>query len=381
MSLSCAPAEVDLIQHFNTARGAVASAQRRLFSSIAECDRREVWRKDGCRDMGQWVSGRVGISNWAAARWVHAAHALECLPGIAAAFERGTLSLDKVVELARFATAETEDDLMRWARRVSVACIRRKADLANRPSVEDVTETDRSRYLRHWWFDDGKRLGLEGSWPADQGAVIQKALDRLAERVPSMPQEPGREPDPFDDGVDTRRADALLLLASGTIAKDPDPDRATVVVHADIGTLNRDEGGCYIEDGPVVHPEVARRLACDARLEVVLHDNDGHAVGIGRASRTPPRWLVRQLKHRDGRCTFPGCDFKRFLHPHHIKYWIPDGETNLDNLILVCTFHHKLVHEYRWRVELGDIPGTARWFRPDGTPYDPARASPHSAAA
>ena len=313
-------------------------------------------------------------------RWVDAAHALEWLPGISAAFEAGTLSLDKVVELARFATPETEEKLIKWAGQVSPASIRRKADMANRSPLEDVTEADKTRYLHHWWFDDGKRFWLEGSWPADQGAVIQKALDRLAERIPTMPEQPGRE-DPFGDGIDARRADALLLLASGSSASDPDPDRATVVVHADIGALSRDDGGSYIEDGPVIHPEVARRLCCDARLEVVLHDNDGHAVGIGRASRKPPRWLVRQLKHRDGSCTFPGCDLKRFLHPHHIQQWIPDGETNLDNLVLVCSFHHKLVHEYRWRVELGDIPGTARWFRPDGTRYDPARASPHRRAA
>lgn len=104
MTTSTGFTDIDLIQGFNAACDAVAVAQRRLFSAIAECDRRELWKADGCRDMVQWLSGRVGISNWAAARWVHAAHALEYLPGTAAAFERGTLSLDKVVELARFAT-------------------------------------------------------------------------------------------------------------------------------------------------------------------------------------------------------------------------------------------------------------------------------------
>ncbi len=215
--------DIDLIQDFKSNHRAVAAAQRQLFRSIAVCDRKEVWRRDGCRDMGQWVSGRVGISNWAANRWVHAAHALEYLPGIAAAFERGTLSLDKVVELARFASAETEDDLIQWAKRVSVACIRRKADVANRPSLEDVKEADETRYLKHWWFDEGRRFGLEGSWPADQGAVIQKALDRLAERIPAMPDDTKPEADPFDDGIDARRAGALLLLASGQIADDPTP--------------------------------------------------------------------------------------------------------------------------------------------------------------
>ena len=58
--------------------------------------------------MAQWLSGRLGISNWAARRWVTAAHALEHLPRLSYALERGALCLDKVVELARFATPETE---------------------------------------------------------------------------------------------------------------------------------------------------------------------------------------------------------------------------------------------------------------------------------
>ncbi|MDP9295959.1 MAG: hypothetical protein M3O88_04595, partial [Actinomycetota bacterium] len=45
---------------------------------------------------------------------------------------------------------------------------------------------------------------------------------------------------------------------------------------------------------------------------------------------------------------------------------------DLDNLVLVCSFHHKLVHEHGWRVELGD-DGVTRWLRPDGNPF---RAGP-----
>ncbi len=63
---------------------------------------------------------------------------------------------------------------------------------------------------------------------------------------------------------------------------------------------------------------------------------------------------------------------RRFLDIHHIKHWIRQrGPTNLDNLVTLCHFHHKLVHEYRWRVRLGAIPGTVDWFRPDGTLYEP----------
>jgi hypothetical protein len=106
----------------------------------------------------------------------------------------------------------------------------------------------------------------------------------------------------------------------------------------------------------VIHPETARRLSCDARVQVVVHDRTGEAVGIGRVARTPPPWLVRQLRHRDRGCTFPGCESRRFLHAHHIEHWTRGGPIELDNLILVCTLHHKLVHEYGWTVEQ-DLPG------------------------
>lgn len=141
------------------------------------------------------------------------------------------------------------------------------------------------------------------------------------------------------------------------------------MVHADLAALCEDGRGCELEGGPVIHPETARRLACDARVEMVLHDRTGAVVGIGHASRNVPPWLARQLRQRDRGCVFPGCEGRWFLHAHHIMRW-PLGPTDLLNLVLVCPFHHKLVHEHRWRVELAP-DGSATWSRPDGRRYDP----------
>lgn len=94
--------------------------QRRLLSLIAEADRRDAWLDSGARDMAHWVSIRYGVSWWKARRWIVAGHALEGLPLVSDALTSGRLSLDKVVEQARFATAETEARLIPWADRVSV---------------------------------------------------------------------------------------------------------------------------------------------------------------------------------------------------------------------------------------------------------------------
>jgi hypothetical protein len=125
----------------------------------------------------------------------------------------------------------------------------------------------------------------------------------------------------------------------------------------------------------VIHPETARRLLCGARVQAVIEDKDGQPVGLGRMTRVPTSWMIRELRYRDLECQFPGCGARRFTKAHHIRWWEHGGPTNLENLLLVCTFHHKLVHEYGWSV-VRKKDGTVRWFRPDGTPYRAGPAPP-----
>jgi len=308
---------------------------------------------------------RYGISYWKARRWIAAAYALEDLPLLSEAFASGDLGIDKVVELTRFATPETEPRLIRWAQGVSCGCIRHRGDLA-RQSIQEVQESEQGRRLTWWYFQENSRFGLTAELPAADGAVVATALERLAE---TLPMRPGEED---DGGVEARRADALVALCSARIAEDPHPDRATVVIHARLDELGSGDGGCEIERGPAIHPETARRLLCTARVQTVIEDETGQPVRLGRTFREPSAWMMRQLRYRDRECRFPGCGARRFTQAHHIVWWEQGGPTDLDNLVLVCTFHHKLVHEYGWGIKR-DHDGTVRWFHPDGTPY---RAGP-----
>ena len=79
---------------------------------MREIDRREAWRAHGAQNLAHFISIRYGISLWKAERWVAAAEALESLPLVSHAFGSGDLGIDKVVELTRFATPETEAGLI-----------------------------------------------------------------------------------------------------------------------------------------------------------------------------------------------------------------------------------------------------------------------------
>jgi hypothetical protein len=292
------------------------------------------------------------------------------LPAVDRAFTSGTLGLDKTVELTWFATPSDEASLLIWARGVSVAAVRRRGDRAMHQGAEDVLADERARTLSWWWIEDGRRLSLHAELPAAQGAVVVRALERAGERVPVLPG------DEAPWWADARRADALVALCSAAIGADPDPDRATVVLHARVdatGMLAEAE----IEGAAALPRSVAERLLCDARIEVMLEDDRGQALGIGRARRDPAPWMVRQLRYRDRGCRFPGCGTMAFTQAHHITWWSRGGRTDLDNLLLVCSFHHRLVHEHGWAIA-GAPSGEVDWITADGEHY---RAGPRAPAA
>jgi len=94
-----------------------------------------------------------------------------------------------------------------------------------------------------------------------------------------------------------------------------------------------------------VTAETSRRIACDCSVVGIREDENGEPLSIGRRSRSNPPPMRRALRARDGGCRFPGCTNTRFVDGHDIEHWADGGETSLDNLVLLCRHHHHLVHE------------------------------------
>ncbi len=329
-----------------------SAVHRTLLAAIAAFDRTEAWEADGATSVTAWLTGMLNVSWRTATEWVQMA-ALANLPAIASAYAEGRLSLDQVKALVSFATTDDDAELAEaatgWSAAQTVAVARR----ARRPSSEEATESHCERSLRMWWGPD-RSLHLRGRLPDAEGAVVASAIERIADQVPPDPTTNGFEP------YEARCADALVQLASGGLAADLDPDRATVVVHADARLVRAE-----IEGGPVVSSETARRLACDARLQMVAEGSDGQPVGVGRTTRSIPPWLARIVRRRDDGCRFPSCERKRWVDAHHVVHWVDGGPTDAHNLLSLCRSHHRLVHEDGWRIE-GDPTGEIQFFRPDG---------------
>jgi hypothetical protein len=121
-------------------------------------------------------------------------------------------------------------------------------------------------------------------------------------------------------------------------------------------------GGVGRADAPL---ETVRRLACDASLVVVTEDERGTPLNVGRKHRTVSTPIRRALLARDRHCTFPGCHRTRFVEAHHVHHWVEGGETSVDNLVLLCSFHHRLLHEGGYRIRR-DYQGEYYFVRADG---------------
>ena len=348
----------DVVMQLHAAECAI---RRTLVEVIAAHDRTESWKEDGAASMTAWLAAQLGVAHGTASQMVSVGAALEELPLIGEAFGEGLLSWDKTRSLTRFASLATDDALAAEAQGLSASQVQTLARRLRNPEVPDTTSAKRS--LRTWWDRDRQWFHLNGRIPGADGAVVEKALQRAESRVPL------RAHNQVYDPHDMRLADALVEIASTRLGSDPDPDRASVVVHVDLETLVSVWGIAEVEHGPTITAQTARRLACDARLQTVLDGRDG-PVGIGRMNRTIPAWLNRQIRQRDQGCRFPGCERTRWVHAHHLVHWANGGPTDLDNLVTLCGYHHRLVHDAGWKIE-GSPNGDLIFIRPDGRPYQP----------
>jgi hypothetical protein len=149
-----------------------------------------------------------------------------------------------------------------------------------------------------------------------------------------------------------------------------------VMIHVDSAVFaeRSDDGLCELENDDGIPAESCRRLACDAPYVTVAQEPEGNLLHLGRKARKISTPLWRALMSRDRTCQFPGCNRTRHLQAHHIEHWAEGGETNPDNLLILCRAHHWAVHEGGLRVE-GRAPHGLVFHRPDGSllPVCPVR--------
>ena len=347
----------------------IQAATCRLLLLIAEMDRREGYGDLYFSSCAHWLSWRTGDDISTAREKVRVARKLTECPRVQQAFAEGRVSYSKVRAITRIVTPDNEQTLLEYALEGSTSQLERIVRSYRRlaPAEQEQSTRQHDRRYLSYHHDDDNMLVLRGRLPPEVGAVLIKAL-RCAEEVAG---EDSAEPS-------QRLCDALGEVAGAALdrglaerAGKARPRSYQVLVHVDEAVLRQkqEQGRCEVE-GPIgVSAETCRRLACDAPILEVRdagpcnhagheghgceqdeegcgHEDKSCKLHLGRSQRRAGAALERAVRVRDkGVCQFPGCESRGFLHLHHVTHWADGGPTDLDNLALLCSYHHRAVHE------------------------------------
>jgi hypothetical protein len=253
-------------------------------------------------------------------------------------------------------------DLARTARHLAEIV---DPDRQERRDEAALEREERSAHLGRYLSITSDGMGgvwVKGHGSAEDGALMKAALLPLTKPAPAMdPDDPdcATETDPRDHGA--RMWDAMVQLAQHALESDPTlPSshgaRPRVAVSVDLESLRGlfvPEAEAVTDDGLRLSVAAVRRLACDADVIPVVLGTAGEVLDVGRTCRlvTPALW--RALVARDKHCAFPGCKKPPVMgHAHHIIHWADGGTTSLDNLVLLCGEHHRVIHATPWKVRL-----------------------------
>ena len=319
----------------------INAATYELLVLIREFDERAGWLKWGLSSCTQWLHWRCDLSLSAAREKIRAAHALKGLPEISTAFASGALSYSKVRALTRVATSDNESSLLSFAMTTTAARVEercRQIRNVQPGAVAHANRAHRARSLRTWHDHERGMMTITIELPIEDGELIDQALNKALEIGPTNGPE-------FEDvSFAAQRADALLDVAKSYLHGSADSrtssaDNYQVIVHVDQSALADGEGR---SDLPL---ESVTRLLCDGSVVTLTENGQGEPLTVGRRQRTITTAIRRALWARDGGCAFPGCTHTRYVDAHHVRHWSDGGETGVDNLLLLCSQHHRLVHE------------------------------------
>jgi hypothetical protein len=220
-------------------------------------------------------------------------------------------------------------------------------------------ELERRRGFSLAKLADGSAIP-RGRLTAEATALWEAIFDSLAAPNPS-----DELPDPRSAAQ--RRHDALADAAHRLLRSNSLPAAGgapvTILARTTLTELTDRSGIATTGHGQQLSISRLLAMAGDAQLVQMVCDEFGGVLGYGRERRLASIGQRLALAARDGGCCFPGCDRPAaWTEVHHVIEWIDGGETNLDNLCLLCRFHHRHLQQAGWDVQMTN--GVPHWTPP-----------------
>jgi hypothetical protein len=332
---------------------------------VREFDLRQGWKAYHFNSCAEWLNMKCGIATATAREKIRVANLLFDLPQTAAAFQKGDLSFSKAKSLTRVATPLNEEHLLDFALKATASQVDKHCqelrNVQRETSIRDSNRLHEQRYLSWSAHSDGS-VTLSVELPKESADLVIRAIEKasgsnLSAQDSAYFDEDSQDSHPPRGGLNLfqQQADALVemarsFLGGGDSDKSCTADHYQVTVHVDEKALAGIPDENSRSDLPI---ETVRRLCCDSSLVAATDDEQGNTKNTSRKHRVVHPSLRRQLMSRDKGCRFPGCSHEKWLDAHHVVHWADGGETTPENLVMLCSSHHRLLHEGGFEIKPG----------------------------
>lgn len=375
-------ADISSLDDFVDAVGEHERAHARIALAAATLADSGLWAVDGWVSIGAWLQHHCKMTPTAARALVREGRFLRDHPAVAEAAVSGRISAAQLAAVRAAVTAPTAELFVEHQHAILAAI--GGLDVADttvvcqqwRQRAEAVVDMPEPSVAERAWtmsrLDDGTGIGRFVFDPAttaqlDQAITIATTNDDDDQRPTS-----------------TRQADAVASIIAFFNANHQRTGTPRHRPHLELHlhtseTGSHHSGAAHDIDlagpvttggGPTSNGVALPRcdsdvFLCDCVIHRVLRAG-GTVLDYGRSTRSVPANLFRAVAARDGGCRFPHCTRPvAWCDAHHIRWWRNHGHTTLDNLILLCSYHHHLIHREPWTIQL-EPTGTTIFARSDG---------------
>ena len=326
---------------------------------LAEIEARGIYGRDGHLSTASWLADRQGVSFTKATQKVLLARDLSKMDKTMDALRSGDIPLDAARTLAftrkqdPVSFAESEPLFVEAARQhtpqgLAKVCSAWRAQVSEQVVSEGSDEEVFAKRKLHASRTLMGMVRVDGDLDPLTGDALLCALGAITDAEAKGQNDQADRRSPAQ-----RRADALGQVCLSYLDRSDRPkvagERPNVALLVDLEMLKEGlsstAGIAELDHSGPVGGAIARQVACDSALTRIVMGPGSEPLDVGRKTQVVPPAMRRALVARDRGCRFPGCDRPPgWTDAHHVVHWADGGPTSLQNLVLLCRRHHRLVH-------------------------------------
>jgi hypothetical protein len=330
--------------------------RHKFLALLLTLKRSQLYLKLGCSSIRQYAERYFHFRRGHTYVCISVAKALEKLPLIADAFDRGQIGWSALRQIARVASPKSQEEWLEFVRGKSVRRIEAE--------VSDARAKGRDRPRKDSYGLPGLNIPVTFNFTPEEHAIFEKAMAKISQE---MGQSLG--------GSRVKPHEALLFLAKRVLETEP----SKTALPGEAGRVEMKTSpftilyhfcpGCAVAhlatpEGLVEVPaEVVERVEADARKVTIPPEEEagpvpGEAALEGEVAEVPedvrgevkidkpntPALTRRALLRAGNTCENPMCGRTLGLHCHHIVFRSKGGPTSLQNTAAVCVWCHAVVH-------------------------------------